>query len=173
MSKLRAMNKKFGLHLANIMKSKDDSGVSGDGGGDEGSAATAAMSALVAADIGVWGQADILALRCLIDGTGVGADSSVLNASVSSAEGTRSSTGTTEESARAGCSSSSSSSSEASCSSLSSSSASSSSASSSSSLDDSSSSSSPPLARHHHRLLHWQDSRQDPLRGPPLDPPPD
>ncbi|GKA06710.1 hypothetical protein Tco_0685934, partial [Tanacetum coccineum] len=34
--------------------SRDDSKVSGDGGGDEGSAAaTATMSALVAADIGV------------------------------------------------------------------------------------------------------------------------
>ncbi|GJV34940.1 hypothetical protein Tco_1407417, partial [Tanacetum coccineum] len=75
--------------------SRDDSGVSGDGGGDdEGSAvATAAMSASVVAAIGVWGQTDILALQSLGGGGGVGADSSVSNASVSLAEGTGSSIG--------------------------------------------------------------------------------
>ncbi|GKG40954.1 hypothetical protein Tco_0470166, partial [Tanacetum coccineum] len=114
--------------------SGDDSGVSGDGGSDKGvgAATYSAMSALEDVAIGVWGQTYILALRDLGDG-GVGADSSVSNAFVSSAEETGSSTGITEESA-----SSSSSSSEASYSSSSSSSSLSSSSSSSSSSDDSS-----------------------------------
>ncbi|GJZ96725.1 hypothetical protein Tco_0669059, partial [Tanacetum coccineum] len=68
----------------------DDSRVSGDGGGNGGVSATAylAMSASVDAIIGVWGWTDISALRSLGDLGGVGADSSVSNASVSSAKGT-------------------------------------------------------------------------------------
>ncbi|GJX29999.1 hypothetical protein Tco_0238078, partial [Tanacetum coccineum] len=52
-----------------IWESRDDSGLSGDGGGDEGSAAsTASMNASVAVDIGVWGWTDILALQSVGDG---------------------------------------------------------------------------------------------------------
>nr|GEX18774.1 hypothetical protein [Tanacetum cinerariifolium] len=43
-------------------------------------------SSSAVSDIGIWGQMDILAVRSLGDGTGVGAHLSVLNASISSAE---------------------------------------------------------------------------------------
>ncbi|GKG17423.1 hypothetical protein Tco_0362380, partial [Tanacetum coccineum] len=98
--------------------------------------------------IGSSGQIDILAVCCLGDGTGVGAPSSVSNASVSPPEGIGSTIGIARELVGARCSSSSLSSSSSSKGSLS-----------SSSISSSSSSS---RRAHHHHPLRQRDNQHDP-----------